>query len=92
MDIMFCVNRVSTHSVEVPVQYNGEEARAMLPETEVELYDDKTMHGSLTLHFRSQAEIAEARTMFVAGSMVKLSFSQEMVISTEADPVVDAPA
>ena len=86
MDISLRVHRVSTHPVEVPVVYNGETANAMLPELEVELVHEKGLHGSITLHFRTQADIAAAHDMFKPGSEVIVTMKAG-ASSTEADPV-----
>lgn len=74
MDITMRVNRVSTHAAEVSVTHKGEVAKAMMPELQVELHDETPGgHGSFTLHFMSQAEVAEAKSVFVPGAMVTLS-------------------
>lgn len=88
MDIEFHVHRVSTHSVEVPVVYDGQTAKAMLPEMEVELVHMKGLHGSMTLHFRTQADIASARDIFQAGSAVVVTMKAG-ASDTPADPVPD---
>ncbi len=72
MDITMRVNRVSTHPVEVPVTYAGQDMKAMMPELEVELFHEHGTHGSLTLHFRTAAEIADAKAAFVQGSEITL--------------------
>lgn len=87
MQHSFRINRVSTHPVEVEVSYNGDKARAMLPEMEVEMHDETSKHGSITLHFRSQAEIEEAKSLFMPGGMIMATFSQATPesITTEAE-------
>ena len=76
MDIEMRVHRVSTHHIERTVTHEGEEARAMVAELEVELTDASGGgHGSIALHFRSQAKIAEAKQMFTQGGAVTMSFS-----------------
>lgn len=75
MDIQMRVHRVSTHPVEVEVNYNGDVAKAMLPEMEVELMTAGGHHGTHTLHFRSQTDILEARELFHQGDLVTLSYS-----------------
>lgn len=83
------VNRVSTHPAEVDVIYNGEQARAVIPEMHVELYDaENGVHGSIELRFRSQHDINAANAVFSQGHTVVMSFKKEAepkVISTEAD-------
>ena len=91
MDISLRVHRVSTHPVEVPVTYDGETAKAMLPELEVELVHEKGLHGSMTLHFRTQADIAAARDMFAPGSEVVVTMKAG-ASNTPADPVAADPA
>jgi hypothetical protein len=76
MDISLRCNRMSTHPVEVVVDYNGEKARASLPELEVELYDELLSHGSITLRYRTQSDIAAAKAMFKQGELVSLTFSK----------------
>jgi hypothetical protein len=91
MDMMMTVHGISTHPVEVPVQYNGEEASAMLPQLVVELADYTGLHGALALRFRSQSDIKAAKDLFVRGSTVTLTFSKgkdaPAVIDTAADEV-----
>lgn len=90
MDVIMRINRVSTHPVEVDVHYAGEAARATLPELEVEMYDEGQLHGTTTLHFRTQADIAEARKTFKQGGEIVASYSAKPaapeVISTDALP------
>lgn len=87
MNIPMRVHRVSIHPVEVEVVFNGERALANLPELEVELTSDDG-HGSHMLHFRSSAEIAEAKALFKQGSTVLLSFATAgpVEVTTEAEP------
>lgn len=89
MDIPMRVHRVSTHPVDVDVVFNGEKARASLPELEVELMSDHG-HGSHMLHFRSAADIAAAKALFKQGNTVTMSYGPSadapQVISTEAAP------
>lgn len=89
MDITLRVHRVSTHPVEVPVTYAGETAKAMLPEMEVELVHEAGLHGTMTLHFRTQADIAAAKDMFMPGSEVIVTM-KAVASDTPADPVPDA--
>lgn len=87
MDIQMRVHRVSTHHIERTVTHEGEEARAMVAELEVELTDAADAgHGSLALHFRSKLKIAEAQDVFKQGAMVTMSFTP-LVIDTASDPI-----
>lgn len=93
MDVVLRVNRVSTHSVKDMVPYQGEMAEVMLQELEVELHDETAKHGSITLRFRRQAEVADAKAMFSGGDMVKLSFEKCMSINTDLSaPAPEQPA
>lgn len=89
MNITLRVNRVSIHSVEVPVTYNGEQAMAMLPELQVELHDEDNIQGSITLHLRAKADIDAANAIFEAGGYATVSFDKgaapPTAISTEAE-------
>lgn len=90
MNIPMRVHRVSTHPIEVDVVFNGEPARAHLPELEIELVSDDG-HGSYMLHFRTSAEIAEAKNIFKQGSFVEMGFTAgPEQINTEADPAPTA--
>ena len=74
MDILMRVHRVSTHHVERTVIHEDEEATAMVAELEVELSDSTgSGHGTIMLHFRSQAKIAEAKAMFTHGGVVTMT-------------------
>lgn len=73
MDLVYVVNRASAHPREVDVTYNGQAARAMMTELEVEMYDPEGKHGTITMRF-SAAEMAEAKA-FVAGATVTVSLS-----------------
>ena len=88
MNIPMRVHRISIHKVEVDVVFNGETARAELPELEVELMNDDS-HGTQVLHFRASAEIAEAKDLFKQGSMVTMSYTADAAapesITTTAD-------
>lgn len=92
MNIPMRVHRVSTHPIEVDVMFNGETARAHVPQMEVELVSNDG-HGSYALRFSSSAEIAEAKTLFKHGAMVMMTFAAAgpEEISTEAVPAADAP-
>lgn len=90
MEFALRVHRASTHPAEVPVQYNGETVRAIMPELEVELCDDSGMHGTTTLHFRAQAEIAEARALFTQGSQVMMTFTA--MAPSAIETVAEEPA
>lgn len=74
MNIPMRVHRVSTHPVDVDVVFNGEKARASLPELEVELTSDHG-HGSHMMHFRSAADIKAAKDLFKQGSMVMMTYA-----------------
>jgi hypothetical protein len=86
MDILLRCNRMSTHPVEVTVDYNGEKARATLPELEIELYDESASHGSIALRYRTQSDIAAAKAMFKQGDLVMATFSKaapEAIMTTD---------
>jgi hypothetical protein len=88
MDVTMRVHTVSVAPVEVDVEYNGEKARAMIPDMAVELMALDGQHGTWTVHFRSHAEMAEAKTMFKQGDVVKVSLSKaapEAIETTAAD-------
>jgi hypothetical protein len=89
MDITMRVNRVSTHSAEVAVTHKGEHAMAMMPELQVELHDDEGGHGSFTLHFLQQSEIAEANSVFVSGDQVTFTATRK---AGEAAAAEEPPA
>lgn len=93
MNIPMRVHRVSSHPVDVEVVFNGEKARASLPELEIELTSDDG-HGSHALRFRSSAEIAAAKALFSPGSTVMMTYATAgpAVINTEADPASDTAA
>jgi len=76
MDISMRVHAVATHPVEVEVEYNGEKARAMIPQMTVELMDVGAGHGTFTTNFRSRADIAWAKDVFKQGDMVTLTISK----------------
>lgn len=88
MDIHMRVHRVSTHPAEVEVVFNGEKARATLPELEVELTSDHGQ-GSHMLHFRSAADIAAAKELFHQGGTVTMTYANGKappeVIDTKAE-------
>ncbi len=89
MDLQMRVHRVSTHHIERTVTHEGEEARAMVAELEVELTDASDAgHGTMTLHFRSQAKIAAAKDVFTQGGQVTMTFAVAApeAIDTVADP------
>jgi dihydroxyacetone kinase len=91
MEIQMRVHRVSTHHVERTVIHEGEEARAMVAELEVELTDGGDGgHGSQMLHFRSKAKIEEAKDVFAQGGMVALSFVKSAP-PPAPEPTPDAP-
>lgn len=94
MNIKLRVNRVSTHSVEVPVDYQGERAMAMLPELQVEMHDEENIQGSLTLHLRSRADIAAAQEIFESGGYATLSFEKHSgpPVAAEAEPAPEPAA
>jgi hypothetical protein len=75
-DVTFRVNRVSAHSVQVPLTYNDEPIMGHIQELEVELVPEEGQHGSATLRFRKAGEVEEARSVFAAGGTVKVSFSK----------------
>lgn len=87
MDVTLRINRASTHPVEVMVEHQGETAKAVMPELEVEMYDETGQHGTCTLHFRKQSEIAAAREVFVQGNEVTMTFAAKApaAIETTAD-------
>lgn len=87
MNITYRVHRASVHPVAALVHYNGKPMHATVPEYEVELVDHETGHGTLTLRFRMQEEVDEAKEMFAQGDTVTLSFEKVNVehISTEAE-------
>lgn len=76
MHIPMRVHTVSTHPVEVEVDYNGEKARAMLPQMTVELMDVGAGHGTFTTHYRSRADIDWAKDMFRQGELVTVTISK----------------
>jgi len=88
MEFSMRVHSTATHPVEVEVNYNGEKARAMLPQFVVELLSEDG-HGSLALNFRSAADIAAAKALYTQGDYVSLTASRASPasISTEAEPV-----
>jgi hypothetical protein len=73
MDLTYYVHSVSTHPVNVTVHYEGQEITAPIPQLEVELTHLHGKSGSLLLHFRTAAEIAEAKELFTQGGTVMLS-------------------
>lgn len=83
MDIQMRVHRVSTHHVERTVMHEGDEARAMVAELEVELSDVGDGHGSFQLHFRSQSKIAAAKEVFDQGGTVTVSFVKDAPATIE---------
>lgn len=89
MNVTMRVHRVSTHHTERTVTHEGEEARAMVAELEVELTDaGDAGHGTTTLHFRSQGKIAAAKDVFTQGGQVTLTFAAAApkAIETVAEP------
>lgn len=95
MDIQMRVHRVSSHHVEREVKFEGDTARAMVAELEVELLDTGDAgHGSLVLHFRSQSNIKAARDTFEQGGTVTMTFAKAApaAIDTHADTQTDEPA
>ena len=92
MEITMRVHRVSTHHVERTVVHEGDEATAMVAELEVELLDHADLgHGSLCLHFRSKAKIAEAKETFIQGEQVTLTFMGKPQLET-VETVAEQPA
>lgn len=93
MNIPMRVHRVSTHPVDVEVVFNGEKARASLPELEVELTSDHG-HGSHMMHFRSAADIASAKAVFKQGGTVIMSYAVAgpAEIDTKAAPAAPPAA
>ena len=76
MDIQMRVHNASVHHHERTVTHEGEEARAMVAQFEVELTDMSSAgHAIMTLRFSSQSKIAEARKMFKQGEYVTMSFA-----------------
>jgi hypothetical protein len=76
MDVSLRVNRVSDHYVQRPVTYDGEEALAQVMELQVELHDETSRHGSMTLHFFSKDHKDQARDLFQPGSLVTVTFAR----------------
>lgn len=88
MDVSMRVHTVSIAPVEVDVEYNGEKARALMPDMAVELMAVDGQHGTWTVHFRSHSEMADAKAMFKQGGVVKVSFAMsapEAIETTAAD-------
>jgi hypothetical protein len=87
MDIPMRVHSIATHPVEVEVDYNGEKARAMIPEMTIELLDVGAGHGSFAPRFRSRADMAAAKEMFHLGDLVTLTISKAApaAIETKAE-------
>lgn len=88
MEVTMRINRVSTHPVEVIVEHEGEKAKAVMPELEVEMYHEGEQHGTQTLHFRKQTDIAAARQVFVQGGEVIVTYNAKApaAITTSAEP------
>lgn len=96
-DVTFRVNRVSSHSVQVPVAYQDETIMGHIQELEIELVHEDGQHGSAVLRFRKAAEVTEAKSVFAAGGSVKLTFSKgddpvPTQVSTDMTPSDLAPA
>lgn len=93
MDVTMRVHTVSVAPVEVDVEYNGEKARAMIPDMAVELMALDGQHGTWTTHFRSHAEMTEAKALFKQGDTVMVSFSKAVEMAKiETTAVASEPA
>lgn len=68
MDIVYRVHRANDSTIPAEVDLNGEKVMATVKVFEVELTDDAGQHGTITWRFRTEAEIARAREVFVLGS------------------------
>jgi len=83
MELIYYVHGISTHPVNVTVDYEGQKITAPIPQLEVELTHHHSRCGSLVLHFRTASEIAAAKDLFVENGLVTLSFGPH-----EAPPAV----
>lgn len=75
MQVEMRVHTVATQPVEVEVVYNGETLKAVVPELHVELGHLLGVHGSMVLRYRGKADIEAARSAFVQGQTVMMSFA-----------------
>lgn len=86
MRITMRVNGVSTHPQHVEVSFNGEKAMAQISMVEVELHDEETGHGSMSIRANKPGEVTRLREMFIPGSMVTFDTDSFEVMPPPAPP------